>query len=159
MQWILSRECVRQFAVRNAEQTSVSPLTIKNVQPTKDNAVCYWLLNWNYSSSFEDFSVLFYENNKYFFELKESLFIMRDRPSMNRNIRSFPFYMFECIFVMFFAAPCRLLLSVFWLSNVTFYKFWISVCDLDSVCRRNLFETRRQCFKQNWTCRRKLFSL
>lgn len=156
MKWILSWECVRHFAVRNAEQTGVSLLTIKNVQPKKDNAVCYRLLNWNYSSCFEDFNVLFYENNKYFLELKKSLFIMRDRQSMNR---SFPFYMFEYIFVIYFAAPCRFLLSVFWLSNVTFCKFWISVCDLKSVCRRNLFETRLQWFKQNWTCRRKLLSL
>ena len=55
-------ECVRHLAVRLGEDTAVSPLTNKKVQPRKDSAACHDLLNCNYSPSFEDpsvFSTLF----------------------------------------------------------------------------------------------------
>ena len=35
---------------------------------------------------FDNFSVLAHENKKYLLEIKESLLIMRDKPSLNRNI-------------------------------------------------------------------------
>ena len=76
-------ECVRHLAVRNGEHIGISPLTNKRVQPRKDSSVCHHLLNCNYSATFEDFSVLCHEHKKYFLELKESLLIIRDRPSMN----------------------------------------------------------------------------
>ena len=41
------------------------------------------------------FSVLTKENKKLLLELKESLLIMRDKPSLNRNVRSAPLYLFE----------------------------------------------------------------
>ena len=88
-------ECVRHLAVRSGEHIGISPLTSKRVQPRKDSAVCHYLLNCNYSPTFEDFSVLCHDNKKYLLELKESLLIMRDRPSMNRNVRSAPLYLFE----------------------------------------------------------------
>ena len=81
--------------VRNGKHVGISPLTEKGLQPRKDSAVCHHLLNWKYSPSFEDFSGLSHENKKYRLELKESLVIMRDRPSINRNIRSAPLYQFE----------------------------------------------------------------
>ena len=70
----------------------MSLLTNKRVPPRKDNAVCHHLLNCNYSLTYEDFSVLCHENKKYLLELKENVLIMRDRPSMNRNVRSAPLY-------------------------------------------------------------------
>ena len=88
-------ECVRHLALRSGEHIGISPLTSKRVQPRKDSAVCHHLLNCNYSPTFEDFSVLCHDNKKYLLELKESLLIMRDRPSMNRNVRSAPLYLFE----------------------------------------------------------------
>ena len=57
-------------------------------------AVCHHLLNCSYSATFEDFSVLCHENKKYLLELKESLFYI-EKSSMNWNIRSAPFYLFE----------------------------------------------------------------
>ena len=89
------RECVRHLAVRSGEHTGISPLTNKRVQPRKDSAVCHRLLNCSYSPTFEDFSDRCHENNKYLLELKESLLIMRDRLSMNRNVRSAPLYLLE----------------------------------------------------------------
>ena len=86
-------ECIRHLTVRNGEHIGILPSTNKRVQPIKDSAVSHHLLN--YSPNFEDFSVLCHENKKYLIELKESLLIMRDRPSMNRDIRSAPLYLFE----------------------------------------------------------------
>ena len=42
-----------------------------------------------------NFSFLNKENKKLLLELKESLLIMRDKPSLNRNIRSGPLYVFD----------------------------------------------------------------
>ena len=43
---------------------------------------CQYLLNCNYSSTFEDFSVLCYIKKKHLLELTE----MRDRPLVNQNM-------------------------------------------------------------------------
>ena len=83
-------EFVRHLAVRSGEHIGISPLTNKRVQLRKDSAAYHHLLNSNYSSTFEDFSVLCHENKKYILELKESLLIMRDRSSVNRNVHSAP---------------------------------------------------------------------
>ena len=72
-------ECVRHLALRSGEHIGISLLINKMVQPRKDSAVYYRLLNCNYSPSFEDFSGLRHENKKYLLELKESLLVMRDR--------------------------------------------------------------------------------
>ena len=79
-------ECVRHLRI--------SPLTKKKVKP-KGSAVSDHLLLSNHSPSFENFSVLTKENKKFLLELKESLLIMRDKPSLNRNIRSAPLYLFD----------------------------------------------------------------
>ena len=113
-------ECVRHLAEGNGEHIGISPLTNKRVQPRKDIAIYHHLLNYNYSATFEDFSVLCHENKKYLLELKESLLIMRDRPPMNRNVRSAPLYLFEWIFIALFAALCGLLWSVFYLFYVNY---------------------------------------
>ena len=89
------RECIRHLAVRSGEDIGILPLTNKMVQPRTDSTVCHHLLNCNYSPTFEDFSVLCHENKKYLLELRESLLIMRDRPSMNRNVQFTPLYLFE----------------------------------------------------------------
>ena len=87
-------ECVRHLNVRIGEHIGISSLTKKKVHP-KDSAVSDHLLLCNHSPSFENFSVLTKENKKFLLELKESLLIMRDKPSLNRNIRSAPLYQFD----------------------------------------------------------------
>ena len=49
----------------------------------------------NHSTFYDDFSILTRENEKFLLELKESLLIMRDKPSLNRNITSAPLYLFD----------------------------------------------------------------
>ena len=87
-------ECVRYLNVRIGEHIGISLLTKKKVKP-KGSAVCDHLLLCNHSPSFENFSVLTKENKKFLLQLKESLLIMRDKPPLNRNIRSAPLYLFD----------------------------------------------------------------
>ena len=100
--------CVRHFAVRSGEYIGISSLTNERVQPRKDSAVCHHLLNCNYAPTFEDFSVLCHKNKKYLIELKESLLILRDRPSMYQSVRSAPLYLFQLVHVTVFTAHCLL---------------------------------------------------
>ena len=86
-------ECVRHLNVKIGEHIGISPLTKKKVKP-KCSAVSNHLFLCNHSPSFENFSVLIKENKKFLLELKEKLLIMRDKPSLNRNIRSTP-YLFD----------------------------------------------------------------
>ena len=61
---------MRHLAVRNREHIGISPLTDKKVQPRKGSAVCHYLLNYNYSPTFKNFSVLCHDNKRYLLELK-----------------------------------------------------------------------------------------
>ena len=72
----------------------MSSFTGKKVKPIKNSAVRDHLLHCNYSPSFDNFSILAHENKKVLLEIKESL-LMRDKPSLNRNISSTPLYLFD----------------------------------------------------------------
>ena len=88
-------ESIRHLDIRSGEHIGVSPLTGKKVKPSNDSAIFDHLLHCNFLPSFDNFSVLAYENKKYLLEIKESLLIMRDKPSLNRNINSAPLYLFD----------------------------------------------------------------
>ena len=89
-------KCVSHLNVRIGEHIRISPLTKKKVKP-KGSAVSDHLLLCNHSPSYKNFSLLTKENKKFLLELKESLQIMRDKPSLKRNIRSTLLYLFEKI--------------------------------------------------------------
>ena len=84
----------RHLNVKIGEHIGISPLTKNKVKP-KGSAARDHLLLCNHSPSFENFGVLTKENKKFLLELKESLLIMRDKPSLNRNIRSASLYLFD----------------------------------------------------------------
>ena len=84
-----------QFLFYNFIMIGVSPLTGKKVKPSNNSAICDHLLHCNFLPSFDNFSVLAHENKKYLLEIKESLLIMTDKPSLNRNINSAPLYLFD----------------------------------------------------------------
>ena len=86
-------ECVRHLNVRIGEHIGISPLTKKQVKP-KNSSVNDHLLLCNQSASYDNFSILTRENEKFLLELKESLSLMRDKPSLNRNITSVPLHQF-----------------------------------------------------------------
>ena len=68
--------------------------TRKKVKP-RGSAVSDQLFLCNHSPSFGNFSVLTIEDKKLLLELKESLLIMRNKPSLNGNIRPAPLYLFD----------------------------------------------------------------
>ena len=88
-------ESIKHLDIRSGEHIGVSPLTGKKVRPSNNSAICDHLLHCNFLPSFDNFSVLAHENKKYLLEIKESLVIMRDKPSLNRNINSAPLYLFD----------------------------------------------------------------
>ena len=70
------------------------------------------LLHCNYLTSFDNF--LAHENEKFLSEIKESFVIMRDKPSLNRNISSAPiWYSILKISVQFTIVYLTLSLSAF----------------------------------------------
>ena len=86
-------ESIRHLDIRCGEHIGVSFLTGKKVKPSKNSAICEYLLHCNFIPSFDNFSVLAHENKEYLLEIKESLLIMRDKPSLNRNINSTSLYL------------------------------------------------------------------
>ena len=77
------------------------PLTGKKIKPSNNSATCDHLLQCKFLPSFDNFSVLACENKRYLLEIKESLLIMRDKPSINRNINSAPLYLFDKVLASF----------------------------------------------------------
>ena len=73
----------------------MSPVTRKKVIPSKHSTICDYLLHCNFLPSFENFSILAQENKRYLLEIKESLLIMGNKSSQNRNINSTPLYLFD----------------------------------------------------------------
>ena len=87
-------ECIRHLNVRIGEHIGISLLTRKQVKP-KNSSVADHLLLCNHSASYDNFSILTRDNSKFLLELKERLLILRDKPSLNRNITSAPLYLFD----------------------------------------------------------------
>ena len=83
---------IRHLDIRSGEHIYVSPLTEEKVKPSNNSSVCDHLLHSIFLPSFNNFSILAHENKKCLSEIKESLLIMRDKPSLNRNINSAPLH-------------------------------------------------------------------
>ena len=88
-------ESIRHLDIRSGEHLGESPLTGKKAKPINNSVVCDNLLHCNYLPSFDNFTILAHENKKFLLEIKESLLIMRDKPSLHRNISSAPLYLFD----------------------------------------------------------------
>ena len=69
-------ESIIYLDIRSGEQIGLSP------------AVCDYLLHYNFLLSFDNFDLLVHKNKKYLLEIKDSLLIMRDKPSLDRSINS-----------------------------------------------------------------------
>ena len=84
----------RHFKVRVSEHQGVSPRTSKPVKVTLSTSVRDHMLVCDHKVVHEDFKFLGNESNRYLLELKESLFIKRDKPSLNKNLFSQEFLLF-----------------------------------------------------------------
>ena len=78
----------RHFKRRVSEHQGDSPRTGKPVKGTLSTSVRDHMLVCDHKVVREDFKFLGNESNRYLFELKESLFIKRDKPSLNKNLYS-----------------------------------------------------------------------
>ena len=78
----------RHFKVRVSEHQGLSPRTGRPVKGTLSTSVNDHMLVCDHKVVHEDFKFLGKESGRYFLELKESLFIKRDRPSLNKNLYS-----------------------------------------------------------------------
>ena len=85
----------RHFHIRASEHLGITPLTGKRVVNPKKSAINDHMLYKNHDASYDDFSILTRENNKFKLRIKESLLIKRDKPDLNRNIYSFPLELFD----------------------------------------------------------------
>ena len=75
----------RNMKVRVSEHQGVSPRTGKRVKGTLSMSVRDHILNSDHTVAWEDFSIIGRESNHYLLGTRESLFIKRDNPSLNRN--------------------------------------------------------------------------
>ena len=84
----------RHMKVRVSEHQGVSPRTGKHLKGTLSTSVRDHMLDCNHMVAWDDFKVLGRESNHWLLEIKESLFIKRDRPSLNKNIYSQELFLF-----------------------------------------------------------------
>ena len=137
-------ESIRHLDIRSGEHIGVSPLTGKKVKPSNNTGICDHLLHCTFLPSFDNFSILVQESKKYLLEIKESLLIMRDKPSLNRNINSATLYVLTS-FSLFHVSLFNLV-RLFPSKNhlkIVKKKLFISTKH-DLITGRDIPETRRQ---------------
>ena len=78
----------RHFKVRVSEHQGVFPRMSKPVKGTLSTSVRDHMLVCDHKVVHEDFKFLGNESSRYLLEFKESLFIKRDKPSLNKNLYS-----------------------------------------------------------------------
>ena len=74
--------------IRVSERQGVSPRAGKHLKETLSTSVRDHMLDCNHLVAWDDFKVLERESNHWLLEIKERLFIKRDRPSLDKNICS-----------------------------------------------------------------------
>ena len=78
----------RHLKLRAGEHISTSPLTGKRVHNNKKSSVKDHCLMSGHMCSFDDFTVLNYELHKFKPLIKESLFVTKDKPVLNKQVKS-----------------------------------------------------------------------
>ena len=88
-------ETCRHLNVRVGEHLGISPLTGKKSKARKTTAVKDHMLFCDHIVSLDDFKILTSSNSEFHLKIKESLFISRDKPELNRNEKSLPLCLFD----------------------------------------------------------------
>ena len=78
----------RHFKVRVSEHQGVFPRTGKPVKGTLSTSVRDHMLVCDHKVVHEDLKLLGNESSRYLIELKESLFLKKDKPLLNKNLYS-----------------------------------------------------------------------
>ena len=84
----------RHTKVRVSEHQGESPRTRKLLKGTLSTSVRDHMLDCNHVVAWGDFKLLGRESNHWLLEIKESFFIKRGRPSLNKNIYSQELFLF-----------------------------------------------------------------
>ena len=78
------------FYTRVVEPMGSSNVTGKHLKKVKQSAISEPLLQCNCMINFDNFDILGAESNKFKLLLRENILIKRDKPVLNRSIKSFP---------------------------------------------------------------------
>ena len=78
-------ETCRNLNIRVGEHSGVSPLTWKKPKAKTTTAIKDHMFLCDHVVSLEDFKILTSSNSEFHLNIKESYFISRDRPELNRN--------------------------------------------------------------------------
>ena len=84
----------RHKKVRVSEHPGVSPRTGKHLKGTLPTSVRDHMFDCNHMVAWDEFKVLGRESNHWLLEIKDSIFINRDRPSLNKNIHCQELFLF-----------------------------------------------------------------
>ena len=85
----------RHFSVRTAEHMGISHLTNKRLKNVKQSAISDHVLTCDCDMNFNHFTILSKDSNNINLLIKESLIISRDKPILNKTVKSFPFGLFK----------------------------------------------------------------
>ena len=92
---------MQHFFTRASEHMGTSNLMGQRIKNVKEWAISdQWaisnhLLQCDYSLTFDDFDILASDSNKFKLLIKESVLIKRDKPVLNRTIKSFLLDLFD----------------------------------------------------------------
>ena len=85
----------RHFYVRAAEHMGILHLTNKRLKNVKQSAISDHLLTCECNINFDGFTILSNDSNNINLLIKESLLISRDKPILNKTVKSFSLELFE----------------------------------------------------------------
>ena len=88
-------QTTRHLNIRAAEHIGVSALTGKKIVPQRSAISDHLLFCDEVRPTFENFSVIATGSSQFELELKESLLIHRDKPTLNRTLTSTQLYLFD----------------------------------------------------------------
>ena len=84
-----------KFYVRAVEHMGISHLTSKRLKNVKQSAISDHLLTCGCNINFNGSTILSKDSNNINLLIKESLLISRDKPILNKTVKSFPLDLFE----------------------------------------------------------------
>ena len=120
----------RHMKCRVSEHQGVSPWTGKHLKGSLSTSMRGLMLDCNNIVAWNDFKVLGRESNHWLLEIKKTLFIKRDRPSLNKNIYYFSFTMSVIKFDSFYL----LLLDTLFVNLVVCESFLTNSLRLVLMC-------------------------
>ena len=125
----------RHMKVRVSDHQGVSPRTGKHLKGTLSTSVRDHMLDCNHVVAWDDFKVLGRESNHWLLEIKESLFIKRDRPSLNKNFTPRNFFYFSFMMsIINFNSFYLLLLDTFFVNLAVCSSILASSLRLVLIC-------------------------